>query len=107
MSVHGRMEAAEKALPGYQAFTTRRNTLRAEIDRYEREERETRKQIIAAFPEYAALTDPKPLTVPEAQALLKGDEVMVVVLVARAQLCVGLDPRARQWASRRQQRYAG
>jgi CHAT domain-containing protein len=99
MSVHGRMEAAEKALPGYQAFTTRRNTLRAEIDRYEGEERQTRKQIIAAFPEYAALTDPKPLTVPEAQALLKGDEVMVVVLVGSERSFVWALTRERaEWA---------
>jgi CHAT domain-containing protein len=99
MSVHRRMEAAEKALPGYQAFTTRRNALRAEIDRYEREERDARQQIIKAFPEYAALTDPKPLSVAEAQSLLKGDEVMVVVLVGSERSFVWAVTRERaEWA---------
>ena len=99
MSVHRRMEAAEKALPGYQAFTTQRNTLRGEIDRYEREERDARSKIIAAFPEYAALTDPKPLAVAEVQALLKADEVMVVALVGSERSFVWAVTRERaEWA---------
>jgi CHAT domain-containing protein/tetratricopeptide (TPR) repeat protein len=99
MAVHGRMDAAEKALPGHQDFTTRRNTLRAEIDRYEREEREARTKIIAAYPDYAALTDPKPLSVAESQALLKGDEVMVVVLVGSERSFVWAVTRERaEWA---------
>ena len=36
MAIHARMEAAEKALPGYAEFTTRRGALRDEIDRAER-----------------------------------------------------------------------
>jgi hypothetical protein len=99
MSVHRRMEAAEKALPGYQAFTTQRNSVRTEIDRYERDERDARGQIIKAFPEYVALTDPKPLSIAEAQSLLKGDEVMVVVLVGSERSFVWAVTRERaEWA---------
>jgi len=99
MSVHRRMEAAEKALPGYQAFTNQRQTLRTEIDKYEREEREARSKIIGAFPEYAALTDPKPLAVADVQTLLKGDEVMLVVLVGSERSFVWAVTRERaEWA---------
>ena len=36
MAIHQRMEAAEKALPGYAAFTSRRTALRNDIDRADR-----------------------------------------------------------------------
>jgi CHAT domain-containing protein len=99
MAVHRRMEAAERALPGYQAFTTQRTRLRAEIDKYDREEREARAKIITAFPDYAALTDPKPLAVANVQGLLKADEVMLVVLVGSERSFVWAVTRERaEWA---------
>ena len=63
MAIHARMEAAEKALPGYAAFAARRTALRNEIDRAEAELKESRAQIVSAFPAYTALADPKPLQV--------------------------------------------
>ena len=42
MAVHARMEAAEKALPGYAQFTARRTALRGEIDRAEQDVRQAR-----------------------------------------------------------------
>ena len=50
MAVHRRMEAAEKALPGYAEFTARRTALRADIDRAETEVREARAQIVRRVP---------------------------------------------------------
>ena len=109
MSVHRRMEAAEKALPGYQAFTTRRNTA-ARRDRPLRARGARRPhQIIAAFPEYAALTDPKPLAVCRGAGAAegrRGDGGRAGRL--GAQLRVGRDARARRMGrDRRQQRHAG
>jgi CHAT domain-containing protein len=99
MAVHRRMEAAEKALPGYAAFTARRTALRADIDRSETEVREARAQIVRAFPTYVALADPKPLAVAEAQALLRGDEVLVAILVGSAKSFVWALTRERaEWA---------
>jgi CHAT domain-containing protein len=81
MAVHRRMETAEKSLPGYAQFTARRTALRNDIDRTETEVREARALIVSAFPSYAALSDPKPLSIGETQALLKPDEALVAILV--------------------------
>jgi CHAT domain-containing protein len=99
MAVHRRMEAAEKSLPGYQAFTTRRNQLRGEIDRSERMAGEARTEIVRAFPDYAALADPKPLSVAAAQSLLKGDEALVAILVGTERSFVwGLTRERAEWS---------
>jgi hypothetical protein len=84
MAIHRRMEAAEKSPPGYAQFTARRATLRNDIDRSETEVRQARAHIVAAFPTYAALADPRPLSVAETQALLKPDEALVAILVGSA-----------------------
>ena len=99
MAIHRRMEAAEKALPGYAEFTARRTALRADIDRAETEVREARAQIVKAFPAYVALADPKPLRLAEAQALLRADEALVAILVGSSKSFVWALTRERaEWA---------
>ena len=98
-AIHGRMEAAEKALPGYAAFTARRTALRNDIDRSETEVREARAQIVRAFPAYVALSEPKPLRLAEAQALLRADEALLAILVGSAKSFVWALTRERaEWA---------
>jgi CHAT domain-containing protein/tetratricopeptide (TPR) repeat protein len=80
-AIHPRMQAAEKSLPGYAQFMGRRATLRTDIDRAETEVREARARIASAFPSYAALSDPRPLSIGETQALLKPDEALIAILV--------------------------
>ena len=61
--------------------------------------REARAQIVGAFPAYVALTDPKPLRLAEAQALLRADEALVAVLVGSAKSFVWALTRERaEWA---------
>ena len=99
MAIHARMEAAEKALPGYDRFNTRRTAVRADIDRAERAAREERAQISGSFPDYVALTDPRPLAVSAVQALLKDDEALVAILVGSSRSFVWALTRERvEWA---------
>ena len=99
MAIHARMEAAEKALPGYGQFNTRRTAVRADIDRAERAAREERAQISRSFPDYVALTDPRPLAVAAVQALLKDDEALVAILVGSTKSFVwALSRRRAEWA---------
>src|SRR5262249_39284040 len=98
-AIHGRMEAAEKALPGYAEFTARRAALRNDIDRSEAELKVAHAQIVSAFPAYTALADPKPLRVAEAQALLNADEALVAILVGSSKSFVWALTRERaEWA---------
>jgi hypothetical protein len=99
MAIHKRMEAAEKLLPGYAQFTARRTALRNDIDRSETEVRQAHAHIVAAFPTYAALADPRPLSVAETQALLKPDEALVAILVGSAKSFLWVVTRERTgWA---------
>ena len=99
MAIHKRMEAAEKLLPGYAQFTARRTALRNDIDRSETEVRQARAHIVAAFPAYAALADPRPLSVAETQTLLKPDEALVAILVGSAKSFLWVVTRERTgWA---------
>jgi CHAT domain-containing protein/tetratricopeptide (TPR) repeat protein len=99
MAIHARMEAAEKALPGYAQFTLRRNALRESIERAERRSADERKAISGAFPDYVALAEPQPLPVAAAQALLRGDEALVVILVGTSKSFVWALTRERvEWA---------
>jgi CHAT domain-containing protein len=99
MAIHARMEAAEKALPGYAEFTSRRAALRDAIDRAESEARAARTRIVRAFPDYAALADPKPLAITEARALLGRDEALVTILVGAGKSYVwALTREKAQWA---------
>src|SRR5262249_3883419 len=81
MAIDRRMEAAEKSLPGYAQFMGRRAALRNDIDRAESEMNEARVRIVSVFPSYAALSDPRPLSIAETQALLKPDEALIAILV--------------------------
>jgi CHAT domain-containing protein len=99
MAVHARMEAAEKALPGYAQFNTRRTAVRDDIDRAEREARSERALISRSYPDYVALAEPRPLSVSAAQALLRGDEALVAILVGSTKSYVWALTRERaEWA---------
>lgn len=98
MAIHARMEAAEKLLPGYAEFTSRRARLRDDIDRSEREVRTARAQIVSRFPDYLALAEPKPLRTAEVQALLGPDEAFLALLVGSAKSYVWALSRERaEW----------
>lgn len=81
MSVHREMEAAEARLPGHDEFRARRKANIDEQTRLEQVVTAERKAIVAGFPEYVALTNPKPLTVAATQALLAPNEALVTLLV--------------------------
>jgi CHAT domain-containing protein/tetratricopeptide (TPR) repeat protein len=99
MAIHRRLEAAEKALPGYAAFSARRTALRGELDKAEEEVRQVRGDIVNSFPQYVALTDPKPLTVADVRALLRDDEALVAMLVGSSRSFVWALTRERMaWA---------
>ena len=99
MELHGRMEAAEKRLPGFDAFTAKRTALRNDIDTSERTMREARAAIIKSYPEYVGLAEPKPLTVPETRALLGPDEALVAYLVGNEKSFVwALSKERAEWA---------
>lgn len=99
MAVHARMEAAEKRLPGYAEFNARHAQLRDEAYRSERTVREARAEIVRAFPDYAALADPRPLTRVQVQDLLRADEVLAAILVGSDRSFVWAITRERaDWA---------
>jgi CHAT domain-containing protein len=99
MAIHARMESAEKALPGYAQFTQRRTELRGAIDRAEQDIREVRTAVTRSFPDYAALADPRPLTVAGVQAALGDEEALVVFLVGSSKSFVWAVTRERaEWA---------
>lgn len=99
MAIHARMEAAEKALPGFVQFNARRTAVRGEIDRAEREARRERAEISRSFPDYVALADPRPLSVAAVQALLNDDEALVAILAGSTKSFVWALTRERaEWA---------
>ena len=99
MELHGRMEAAEKRLPGFDAFTAKRTALRDGIDTSERTMREARAEISKSYPEYVGLAEPKPLTVAQTRALLGPDEALVAYLVGNEKSYVwALSKERAEWA---------
>ncbi len=99
MALHRRLETAERALPGYQQFTSTRQARLSESQQLEAVLRETRTRITSEFPEYVALTDPKPLNPVETQALLRPDETLVSILVGETESFVWAVNRQRaSWA---------
>ncbi len=100
MALHKQMEAAERALPGYQEFTAKRARLRAEIDSLERSVAEGRGEIVRSYPAYAALAEPGALRIAEAQALLREGEALVVFLVgADTGYVFAIDRTRMMWAA--------
>jgi CHAT domain-containing protein len=98
-ALYARMEAAEQALPGYREFTSTRAALRNDIDNSEREARTARAGILAAFPRYSALAEPKPLTIAQAQGLLFEDEALIAILCGSEKSFVWAITRERaDWA---------
>lgn len=99
MALNQRMEAAEKTLPGYAQFTARYAAVNDDKDRSEREARAVRADIVKSFPDYVALSEPKPLPVATVQALLRDDEVLVAILAGSAKSFVWALTRERaEWA---------
>ena len=99
MAIHRRLELAEKALPGFAEFTARRAALRGELDTGEGEVRQVRDEIVKSFPQYAALADPKPLSVADVRALIRDDEALLAMLVGSSSSFVWAVTRERSaWA---------
>jgi tetratricopeptide (TPR) repeat protein len=99
MDVHRRMETAEQALPGYQAFMAKRTALRSDIDRAEEDVGQARALIVKTFPDFVALSDPKPLSVAAAQGLLRRDEALLAILTGSSKSFVWALTRERaEWA---------
>lgn len=99
MAVHARMEAAEKALPGYATFSSRHTELRNGLAAAEREVRDARIDVTRLFPDYAALAEPQPLTRTDTQRLLREDEALVAILVGSERSFVWAVTRERaEWA---------
>lgn len=99
MAIHARMEAAEKLLPGYAEFSSRHTRLRDEAYQSERAVREARAEVVRAFPDYAALADPRPLGRAEVQTLLREDEALVAILVGSEKSFIWAVTRERvEWA---------
>ena len=99
MAIHARMAAAEKALPGYAEFTARRAALREDINRTDKSTKAARAAITQSFPDFLALSDPRPLSVATVQALLQGDEALVAILVGSGKSFVWAVTRERaEWA---------
>jgi CHAT domain-containing protein/tetratricopeptide (TPR) repeat protein len=99
MAIHRRLEMAEKALPGHAEFTARRAALRSELDTGEGEVRQVREEIVKSFPQYAALADPKPLSVAEVRLLIRDDEALLAMLVGSSSSFVWVVTRERSaWA---------
>ncbi len=88
MSLHGRMTAAEQRLPGYAEFNARRTALLKEVQALENQLSKLRAGVVAAFPQFLALTEPAPLSVAETQGLLKDDEALISILVGSAKAIV-------------------
>jgi CHAT domain-containing protein len=76
-----RFSASERALPGYDEFTSARSKRLAESERLENELRPLRAQIVERFPDYLSLAEPAPLTLAETQKLLHDDEALITILV--------------------------
>lgn len=99
MAIHARMEAAEKLLPGYAEFNSRHSRLRDEAQTSERAVREARAEVVRAFPDYASLSDPRPLSRADVQSLLRDDEALVAILVGTEKSFVWAITRERaDWA---------
>ncbi|MGE0765231.1 MAG: CHAT domain-containing protein [Hyphomicrobiaceae bacterium] len=99
MAVHRDMEAAEARLPGYSDFKEAREKRINEQVRLDRLVASERKAIVGSFPDYVALTEPQPLTIPATQKLLRPSEALVTLLVGRQQSYVWAISRERAvWA---------
>lgn len=99
MAVHREMEAAEARLPGHAAFLAARKARIEESTRLEQTAAAERKAILAAFPDYVALTEPQPLSFEATQALLGPSEALVTLLVGETRSFVWAVTReASQWA---------
>jgi CHAT domain-containing protein/tetratricopeptide (TPR) repeat protein len=99
MAIHRDMEAAEARLPGHAAFQAARKARIDEQVQLERVVAAERKAIVAAFPDYVALTEPEPLGFAETQSLLGPEEALVTLLIGREHSYVWAVTRDRtQWA---------
>lgn len=99
MEVVRRMQAAEAALPGHREFTEGRRTRLDDSQRLERQAEAERKAIVATFPDYVALTEPKPLTPADVQRLVGPREALVAILDGPRRSYVWVITRERvEWA---------
>ncbi|MGE0627817.1 MAG: CHAT domain-containing protein [Hyphomicrobiaceae bacterium] len=100
MELATRMQTAEKALPGFQKFHAARESRIAGIQHLETQIKQHKSEIARQFPDYAALSDPKPMSPQEVQALLAPEEVLVALLVGENESFVWAVTRERAAWSR-------
>ena len=99
MEWNRQMTSAEEVLPGYAAFTAARKARLDESQRLEEAMRTDRAGIVGKFPQYLSLSEPKPLSVAEAQALLGEDEALLAILTGSQRTIVWAVTRQRaDWA---------
>jgi CHAT domain-containing protein len=100
MAFSQRLQAAEKELPGAAEFAQRRAARLDESQRLEQAHTAERAAVVKAFPEYAELTEPAPLTIPATQALVRPEEALITILVGPSRSFVWAITRERaEWAA--------
>jgi CHAT domain-containing protein len=100
MAINQRLQAAEAQLPGHSQFAARRKARLDESQKLETTVAAEKAAIVKTFPDYAALTEPRPLTVAATQALLKPDEALVTILAGPQRSFVWAISRERaEWAA--------
>lgn len=99
MELSNALQAADARLPGHAAFEAARNARLAESQRLETERTAHRAAIVAKFPDYMSLSEPRPLSIAAVQALLGADEALVAMLTGSERGFVWVVTRERtEWA---------
>jgi CHAT domain-containing protein/tetratricopeptide (TPR) repeat protein len=99
LDINRRMQAAEQALPGYADFSTRRAARLAESQRLEQQLAADRAAVVAKFPDYLSLAEPRPLSIADTQGLLGAAEALVSILTGPTRSFVWAVTRERaDWA---------
>ncbi len=99
LAIMERLRAAEQKLPGYAAFSKAREARVKRSSELGITRRALRKKIIKAYPAYAALADPEPLSGGQVGQLLATDEALITMLVGRTKSFVWVITSARMsWA---------
>lgn len=93
-----RTEAGSLALLGGATVQARRDAIAARIAQRDAELTRIEARLDTAFPEFRLLTDPGPLTRPEAEALLRGDEALLYIVTTEWETYVwAIGPGGTDW----------
>lgn len=75
-----RLQAAERAIPGFREYTARRQARIAQMQALEAKLNALKKSVAVRYPSYNALVDPKPLPLRIVQDILGPEEALVMLL---------------------------